>query len=109
MHHRRKDLTVCSPVRAKFVGHELPRYLTLMFQCFMEEAFSGSPVSALRYQNINDVPILIDRPPQVVAFAPDRNEHFIDVSDVPEPSLFAAQRSSIGRPKLDAPASNRLV
>jgi hypothetical protein len=54
---------VCSLVRAKFVGHELPRLLTLMFQYFTKEAFSGSTVSALRYQNIDDqniddVPIL---------------------------------------------------
>jgi hypothetical protein len=100
---------VCSPVRAKLVGHELPRHLTLMFQCLTKEAFSGSTVPAFRYQNINDVPILIHRPPQVVALAPDRDEHFIDVPDVPKPSLFPAQRSGIGWPKLDAPASNRLV
>jgi hypothetical protein len=109
MHHRRKNLSVCSLVRAKFVGHELPRLLTLMFQYFTKEAFSGSTVSALRCQNIDDVPILIHRPPQVVALAPDRNKSFIDVLDIPEPSMFPAQRSSIGRPKLDAPISDCLA
>src|SRR5512143_3120468 len=84
MHHRRKDLTVCSPLTAKLVRYERPRHLTLMFQCLTKEAFSGSTVSAFRYQNINDVPILIHRPLQVVALAPDSDEHFIDVPDVPQ-------------------------
>ena len=109
MNHPRKDLTVCSLVRAKSVGHELPRHPTLMLQCLTKEALSRSTVSALRYQNIKDIPILIHGPPKAVALAPHRDESFIDVPDVPEPSLLAAQRSGIGRPKLDAPASNRFV
>lgn len=81
----------------------------LMFQCSEKESFSGSTVSALRYENIDDISILIHRPPQVVALTPDRNEHFIDVPNVSKPSLFLPQRSTIGRPELDAPASNRFV
>jgi hypothetical protein len=109
MHHRRKDRTVCSPARAMLDDYELRRHLTLMFQCLTKEAFRGWTVSAFCYQNINEVPILIHRPPQVVALAMDCDEHFIDVPDVPKPPLFPGQRSGIGRPKLDAPASNRLV
>ena len=100
---------MCGLVRAKSVGHELPRHLTLMLQCLTKEALSRSTVSALHDQNIDDIPILIHCPPQVVALAPDRNEYFINVPDVPEPSLLVTQRSSIGWFKLDAPASNRFV
>jgi hypothetical protein len=60
-------------------------------------------------QYINDVPILIYRPPQVVALASDSNKYFINVPDIPAPSLFSAQRSSIDGSKLDAPISDRLV
>jgi hypothetical protein len=80
-----------------------------MLHCLTREAFDGLTVSTLGNQNINDVPILIHRPPQVVALAPDRNKSFIDVLDIPEPSMFPAQRSSIGRPKLDAPISDCLA
>jgi hypothetical protein len=109
MHNRREDLTAYSPVRGKFVGYKLPRNLTLMFQCLAKEAFGGLTVSTLRYKDINNIPILIHRTPQVVALTSDLNEHFINVPDIPKPSLFPAQRSSIGRPKLDTPTSNCLV
>jgi hypothetical protein len=109
MHHRRKNLTVCSLVCAKLVSHELPRHLALMFQCLAKEAFGSLTVSMFSDQNIDDVPILIHCPPQIVALASDGDKYFINVSDIPEPSLFPAQRSSIGRSKLDAPVSDRLI
>lgn len=62
-----------------------------MFQCLTKEAFGGLTVSALRYKDINNIPILIHRTPQVVALTSDLNEHFIDVPDIAEPSLFPAQ------------------
>ena len=100
---------MCSPIRAKLVGHQLSRHLTLMLQCLTKEAFGRLTVSALRCQNIDNITILIHCPPQVVAFASDRDKSFIDVPDVSEPSLFPAQRPSIGRPKLETPISNGLV
>ena len=109
MHHRRKDLTVGYCIASEFIGYELPRHPALMFQCSDKESFSGSTVPAFSDQNVNDVPILIHCPPQVVALTPDRNEQFIDVPDVPVPSLFATKRSGIGGSKLHAPVSNGFV
>ena len=100
---------VSSPVRAKFIGHKLPGSLTLMLQCLTKEAFGSMAVSMLRYQNIDNISILIHCSPQVVARASDGNECLIDVPDISEPSLFSAQRSCIERPKFDAPISNCLV
>jgi hypothetical protein len=54
-----------------------------MFQGLTKEALSGSTVSPLRYENIDDIPILIHRPPQVVAFASHGNKHCIDMPDGP--------------------------
>ncbi len=81
----------------------------MVLECLSKEALSGPTVSALRDQNIDDIAVLVDRPPQVVAFAPDRNEQFIDVPDVSEPPLFPSQGTSISRTKLCTPVSNRLV
>jgi hypothetical protein len=53
----------------------------LVLECLSKEALSGPAVSAPRDQKIDDIAVLVDRPPQVVAFAPDRNEQFIDVTD----------------------------
>jgi hypothetical protein len=109
MRYRRKNLTMCSAVCAKHIGHQLPRCLTLMLQCLTKEAFGGLSVSTFRYQNIDDVPILVHRPPQVVAFALDSDKHFINVPDIAEPSLFPAKRSIIDRSELDASVSDRFI
>jgi len=53
-----------------------------MLQCLTKETFGNLTVAVLRYQNIDDVPILIHRPPQIVALASDQNECFIDVPDI---------------------------
>jgi hypothetical protein len=109
MHYRRKNLTVCSAVGAKLIGHQLPRHLALILQCLTKKAFSRLTISVLSDQNIDDIPVLIQRPPELVAFASDSNKHFINAPDVPEPSLFPAQRSSTGRSKLDAPISDCFI
>jgi hypothetical protein len=80
-----------------------------MLQCLEKKAFGGLTVSALGDQNIDNVSILIHRPPQVVALASGCNKNFIALPDVPQSSLFPAQRSSIGRSKLDGPVSNCFV
>jgi hypothetical protein len=84
---------VSNPVRAEFIGYKLPWSLTLMLQRLTKEAFGSLMVSVLRYQNIDNISIPIHCSPQVVALASDRNECFIDVPDISEPSLFSAQIS----------------
>jgi hypothetical protein len=49
---------------------------------------------------LDDVPILIHCLPQIVVLASDGDKYFINVPDIPELSLFPAQRSSIGRSNL---------
>jgi hypothetical protein len=105
MNGRREDFTVCSAVGTKLIGRQLPKSLPLMFQCHTKEALGGSTVSVLSDHNIDDISTLIYCPPQVVAYSLNRNEHFIDIPDVPKPTLFPAQRPSIDRSKLDAPGS----
>ena len=80
-----------------------------MLQCLTKEAFGSMTISVLRYQNIDNISILIHCSPQIVTLASDGDKYFIDVPDVAEPSLFPAQRSSIGRSKFDAPVSDRLI
>jgi len=44
----------------------------------------GTGVPSLLHPNIQHFSILIDRMPQIVLFAPDRHEHFVEVPDVAE-------------------------
>jgi hypothetical protein len=60
-------------------------------------------------QNIQDVAVLVHRSPKIMAFAADRDEHFVHVPDVAETTLSPPQGAGIRWTKLPAPGSNGFV
>ena len=76
-----------SRIASQLVGDELQRWPLLVFQDLAKEALSGSLVSAACDQNIQDVPVLAHRSSKIMAFAEDRDEHFVHVPDVAETTL----------------------
>ena len=80
-----------------------------MFQHLAKEALSGSLVSATCDQDIEDIAILVNGSPKIMMFAANRDEHFIHVPDVAEPTLSSPQSRSIRWSKLPAPGSNGFV
>jgi len=93
----------------ELVGDESPRWFALVFQGVAEEALSGSMISPFGDQDIDYVPILIHRPPQVATLALDGYEYFIDVPDVTQTTLLPAQGSSVRSAELETPVSNGFV
>jgi hypothetical protein len=81
----------------------------LVFQHLVKEALGGSAVSPARKQDIEYVTVLIDRSPEIVALAADRDEQLVHMPDVTEPTLSPPQSTSIYWSKLPAPGSNRFV
>ena len=73
------------------VSDEFPRRLTLVFQDFAKEAFSSLPIAVLGHQNVQNIAILINCSPQVIALASDRDEKFVNVPDVAQSSLLPPQ------------------
>ena len=105
----REDLSVRSGVASKLVGHELPRWPSLVFQNLAKEAFGGSPVAVACDQDIEDVAILVDRSPKVMTLAADRDDQLVHMPDVTEPALSPPQSAGIRWSKLPAPGSNGFV
>jgi hypothetical protein len=104
---RWENVPVGSWITLELVRYQFPWRFTLTLQHLAKEPFSGTLVSALRHQNINHISILVNGTPKIAAFTTDRNEHFINTPAVPEPSLFTAQRSSVGWFKLETQITNR--
>ena len=60
-------------------------------------------------QNIQDVAVLVHRPPKIMTLAADGDEHFVHMPDVAEPTLSSPRSTSIRCSKLPAPGSNGFV
>ena len=98
-----------NPITAQFVGDDFPGLgSTTAYQS--AEKPLGSPRNPSTLQkNIDDIPILVDRPPQIMLFAPDLEEDLVDIERVAESPMLATQPLGKSRPELDAPKANRLV
>ena len=58
-------------------------------------------------RDIDDFPILIDGSPQVMLFAIDSDEDFVDVESVAVASVLSPQSPTVDRTELDTPETNR--
>ena len=65
-HHR--------PIASERVGDQHPRYPALLGQQLTEEPLGGLGIPARLDQDVEDVAVLVDGPPQVVTTAVDRQE-----------------------------------
>ena len=102
-----EDLSVSGRIASKFVGHELPRRPPLLFQHLAKEALSGSLVAACD-QDVEHIAVLVYCSPKIMMFATVRDEHFIHVPDVTEPTL-PLPRVRAYSAKFPAPGSNGFV
>ena len=91
----REDLSVRSGVASKLVGHELPRWPSLVFQNLAKETFGGSPVAVACDQDIEDIAILVGCSPKIMTLAADRDEQLVDVPDVPESTLSSPEFAGV--------------
>jgi hypothetical protein len=93
----------------ELVGHDDTWHIPQPLQELTEECLGGLPVPPALHQNVEDIPLLIDRTPEVMTFPVDRQEHFIQVPLVA--GLGPSMPELIGIPlaELAAPLSNRFV
>ena len=75
MFHAEHHLTFRRAVAPQLVGHQHTRGVTQIFQQFAEESLGGSGVASALHQDIEHVPVLIDRPPEVMELAADPDEN----------------------------------
>lgn len=106
---RRHQLLMCHHVTGEFVGHQHPRCPSLLTHQLAEEAFRGFRVAVRLEQNVEDVAVLVDCPPQVVPDAADRDEHPVRKPCIAGSGSVAAQATRVFGPELRASCADRLV
>jgi hypothetical protein len=75
----REDLPLRRPVTLELIRDEHPWYVLTSLEELAEELLGRLFVPPSLHQDVEDVPVLVDRPPQVVAFLVDRDEHLVQM------------------------------
>jgi hypothetical protein len=90
-------------VALQLVRHDRPGLTPMAGMQASEESLGGLRISSLLEQHIDDLPILVDRPPQVPLLASDSNEHLINEEPVAVATVPATQSKRIPWSELVAP------
>ena len=96
-------------VAAQFVGHDPRGFLSLTVQEFSKESPRCTPVPTGLYKDVDQVTVLIDRAPEILALTVDRHEDFIQEPRVSESTLSSLQLLSVIGAELPAPLANGFV
>ena len=96
-------------VAPQFVGDQPVGYAALAFQQLPEKAHCGAPVPPRLHQDVEDVTVLVYRPPQVLLTTVQRDEQLIEVPRVPEAPTPVPEPSGIRAAERATPPSDRLV
>ena len=96
-------------VTAQLVGDQHPRRCALLLEEFAEEPLGGLGIPARSDQDVEDVAVPVDGPPQILPTAVDRQEHLVEVPLVGGPFPAAAQPADVFRSELGTPLPDRLV
>jgi len=88
-------------VASQLIGHETARFLSLTTpkEC-PKESSCRTPVAARLYEDVDHVTVLVNRAPEILALAVDRDEDFVQKSHISESTLTSPQLPSVVRTKL---------
>src|SRR6476660_3041323 len=102
-HHRPMRRLIAS----ELIGVQHPRRRALPLEEFAEEPLGGLGVGPARDEDVEDVAVLVDGPPQILTTAVDRQEHLVVVPLVAGSGLAAAQAGRVDGSELGAPLPDR--
>jgi hypothetical protein len=91
------------------VGDYSKRLSPVGLQDLGEAPLRGLGVPSALHKDLQDVTVLVDRPPQILEFSANRNEDLIDVPDITQPPFSSLQPSAVVCSELPAPAPNRFI
>lgn len=109
MRNRRHDLSVSRVIAFQFVREEPARFTALAFDQAAKEADGGLFIASPLHKDINGVAILINRLPEVLMFALNGDDGFIDVPRITQAALALLECARLGRTKLQTPLSDTFI
>ena len=81
----------------------------MMLQSPAKESLGGTAISSLSDQNIDNVTVLVDGPPQVIALAADLDEELVHMPDITQPPAFTPDPAGVLRTELYTPTPDRFI
>ena len=109
MHDRRDHGAAGGTIARQLVRDQSPRGAALCFQQFAKESDGGASIPSGLHQDVDLVPVLVDRPPQVLLPALNPDEQLIQMPGVALPTSPGPEPSSVVDPERQAPLADRLV
>jgi hypothetical protein len=99
----------CRTVGWQPVGNDLIGRVSLLLQQSAHQLESRLLVSSGLHEDIENLTLAVDRPPQIHALAVDRDEDFIQVPAAITVAALSSQSIGKGQPELQCPSPDRLV
>ena len=103
------DLTPGGSIRAQLIGDNPSGWTALLPQQPLQQALGRFGVAPRLDDFVEHIAVLINRPPQPVFLARDRDHDLVEVPDVAPARPLAFEATGVIRPKLQNPAPDRLV
>ena len=109
MFHPGQDLALGRAVALQFIRDDDPWDVLTPFERFVEELLRRVLIATALHQNVEDVVVLVDGTPQVMALPIDRQKHLIQMPFVPRARPSVLQLIGVRLPKLETPLADGLV
>ena len=96
-------------VASQLIGDDDSWNVREIFELLAQELFPSRFIPAAPYEDIKDVPVLIDGTPEIVACAVDPHKHLVQVPCVPRSRTSASQLIGVLLPELQTPLTDRFI
>ena len=107
--HAREELALRGTVALQFICDDDPWDVLTPFEQLAEELLRGLFIAPALHQNIEDIVVLVHRPPQVMPLTMNGEKHLIPVPLVARPRAPVAELIGIGLPKFPTPLTDSFV
>ena len=109
MFHAGHNLPLGRAIAVELIRDDHPRHVCQPLQQLAEEPLRRLLVPPALHEDIEDITVLVDGPPQIVALAMDGQKDLIQVPLVSRSGTPTAQLIGIGLPELSAPIAHRFI
>jgi hypothetical protein len=96
-------------VASQLIGDDDSWNVREIFEPLAQELFRSRLIPAALYEDIKDVPVLIDGTPAIVACAVDPHKHLVQGPCVPRSRTSASQLIGVLLPELQTPLTDRFI
>ena len=107
--HIRQQLLCCRTIACQLIGDPYPWDVVTALEEFAQALLVSPFVPPALHQDIEQVPLLINRPPELVQFTVHFKKHLVELPCITCLSMAATELVGILLPKLLAPLANRRV